>query len=99
MRVFLDRKLLEFHGKINLSEDYAVDFGEVSYPMSPQEERSWLDWKLDKGIMTQRELLLYFNSDMSSEEIDAKLGEVREEKKVNAESIKPQSTFEKLLNV
>ena len=98
-RYEIDRKLLEVHGKINLSEDYAVDFGEVSYPMSPQEERSWLDWKLDKGIMTQRELLLYFNSDMSSEEIDAKLGEVREEKKVNAESIKPQSTFEKLLNV
>ena len=47
--------------------------------MSPQEERNWLDWKRTNGIMTQKELLLYFNPDMSPEELDSKLGEVREE--------------------
>jgi len=80
-----------------LSEDYAVDFGEVSYPMSPQEERAWLDWKLAKGIMTQKELLLYFNPDMTDEELDSKMGEVREEARITAEATQPvQPAFEGL---
>ena len=72
-RYEIDRTILETHGVINLSEDYAVDFGEVSYPMSPQEERAWLDWKLEKGIMSKKDLLLYFNEDMSEEELEKKL--------------------------
>lgn len=96
-RYEIDRRVLEVHGRGSLSEDYAVDFGEVSYPMSPQEERNWLDWKLDHGIMTQKELLLYFNPDMTDEELDKKLGEVREEQKANVEASQPQTpTFEGL---
>tara|TARA_R110002020_G_scaffold454796_3_gene670753 strand:- start:1116 stop:2465 length:1350 start_codon:yes stop_codon:yes gene_type:complete len=97
-RYEIDRAILEAHGIVNLSEDYSVDFGEVSYPMSPQEERAWLDWKLEKGIMTQKDLLLYFNPDMSDFEIEEKLGEVREEIRVSAEATKPESPFQKLLN-
>mgnify|MGYP003632963520 CR=1 FL=1 len=97
-RYEIDRRVLEVHGVANLSEDYAVDFGEVSYPMSPQEERNWLDWKLEKGIMTQKELLLYFNPDMTGTEIESKLNEVREETKANTEALTPESPFQKLLN-
>lgn len=97
-RYEIDRRILEVHGSINLSEDYAVDFGEVSYPMSPKEEREWLDWKLDHGIMTQKELLLYFNPDMTDQEIESKLSEVREEAKTNAEASTPESPFQRLLN-
>lgn len=97
-RYEIDRRILEVHGAINLSEDYAVDFGEVSYPMSPKEEREWLDWKLDHGIMTQKELLLYFNPDMTDQEIESKLAEVREEVKTNAEASTPESPFQRLLN-
>jgi len=99
-RYKIDRLLLDKHNLINLSENYAVDFEEISFPMSPQEERNWLDWKLDKGIMTQKELLLYFNPDMTDEEIQNKLGEVREEKKAESEATAPQRpTFGGLRNL
>tara|TARA_R100001443_G_scaffold17872_3_gene28512 strand:+ start:1479 stop:2846 length:1368 start_codon:yes stop_codon:yes gene_type:complete len=97
-RYEIDRTILETHNVINLSEDYAVDFGEVSYPMSPQEERAWLDWKLDKGIMSKKELLLYFNPDMTDEELEVKLNEVREETKQEAEATQPQTSFQRILN-
>ena len=78
-RYEIDRAILETHNALNLSEDYAVDFGEVSYPMSPQEERAWLDWKMLNGIMSKKDLLLYFNPDMSDPELEEKLGEIQEE--------------------
>ena len=97
-RYEIDRRVLEVHGLMNLSEDYAVDFGEVSYPMSPQEERAWLDWKMANGIMSKKDLLLYFNPDMSDEELQAKLNEVREEVRTEAEATQPTSTFQRILN-
>ena len=66
--------------------------------MSPQEERAWLDWKLDKGIMTQKELHLYFNPDMTDEELDRKMSEVNDEVRKTAEAIKPVSPFQRILN-
>ena len=96
-RYEVDKRILEVHAVINLSEDYAVDFGEVSYPMSPQEERAWLDWKLSKGIMSKKDLLLYFNPDMTEEEIENKLGEVIEETQAEVEATQPkQPAFEGL---
>ena len=89
-RYEIDRKILEVHGLLNLPEDYAVDFGEVSYPMSPQEERAWLDWKIDNGIMSRKDLLLYFNPDMTDEELQSKLDEVREETVAEREATQPQ---------
>ena len=92
-RYEIDQRILEVHNVINLSEDYAVDFGEVSYPMSPQEERAWLDWKISNGIMSQKDLLLYFNPDMSDPELEEKLGEIQEEQA----PLEPQQpTFEGL---
>ena len=85
-RYEIDRKLLEVHGVITLNENYSVDFGEVTFPMSPQEERAWLDWKLAKGIITKRDLLLYFNPDMTDEELEKKLTEVQEEKLMERET-------------
>ena len=78
-RYEIDRTILDTHNALSLSEDYTVDFGEVSYPMSPQEERAWLDWKINNGIMSQKDLLLYFNPDMSDLELEEKLGEIQEE--------------------
>lgn len=89
-RYQIDRTILEIHGVMNLSEDYAIDFGEVSYPMSPQEERAWLDWKMTKGIMSRKDLLLYFNPDMTSEELETKLEEVIEETRAETEATQPQ---------
>jgi len=85
-RYQIDRTILDVHNAMSLSEDYYVDFGEISYPMSIDQELKMLDWKLANGIMTQRDLLLYFNPDMSDEELNAKLGEVQEERTQQAEA-------------
>ena len=96
-RYEVDRTILETHGAMNLSEDYVVDFGEVSYPMSPQEERAWLDWKMANGIMSKKDLLLHFNPDMSDEELQSKLTEVIEETQAEKEATQPQQpTFQGL---
>ena len=58
--------------------------------MSPQEERAWLDWKMAKGIMSKKDLLLYFNPDMTDEELEKKLGEVIEETQAEVEATQPQ---------
>jgi hypothetical protein len=97
-RYKIDRTILETHNAMTLSEDYSVDFGEVSYPMSPQEERAWLDWKLANGIMSHRDLLLYFNPDMNDQQLERKMAEVNRETRMTAEAIKPESEFQKILN-
>ena len=101
-RYQVDRTILEVHGSGSFNENYSVDFGEVTFPMSPQEEREWLDWKMAKGLMTKRDLLLYFNPDMSDEELEAKLSEVKEEKdqevQQEREAQQPVSQLERILN-
>ena len=79
-RFEIDKTILDVHGSLSLGEDLSIDFGEVSYPMSIDQELKMLDWKLQKGVMTKRELLLHFNPDMSDEELEVKMGEVQEEK-------------------
>jgi len=97
-RYKVDRKILEVHNVVNLSEEYSIDFGEVSYPLSPKEEREMLSWKLDNNIISQKDLLLYYNPDMSDEELDKKLSGIREENQQIANSQQPQSTFQRILD-
>jgi len=97
-RYEIDRTILEKHGAMSLGEDLSIDFGEVSYPMSVDQELKMLDWKLANGIMTKKELLLYFNPDMSDEELEMKLGEVQEEKQQEREAQQPVSQIERILN-
>ena len=88
-RFNVDRTILETHGVLNLPEDYYVDFGEVEYPMSVDQELKMLEWKLANGVMTQRDVLQYFNPDMNSAELDEKLGEVKEEQQQDAQAEQP----------
>ena len=87
-RYEIDRVILEKHGVITLPENLSIDFGEVSYPMSVEQELKMLDWKIANGLMTRKELLLYFNPDMSDEELEMKLNEVKEEKTADMEAEK-----------
>tara|TARA_R100000278_G_scaffold93340_1_gene71262 strand:+ start:1978 stop:3336 length:1359 start_codon:yes stop_codon:yes gene_type:complete len=79
-RYKVDRKILEVHNVMNLPEEYHIDFGEVEYPMSVEQELKMLDWKIANNVMTQKDVLQYFNPDMSDSELESKLGEVQEEK-------------------
>ena len=97
-RYEIDRRILEVHNVINLPEEYAVDFAEVSYPLSPKEEREMLSWKLDNNIISQKDLLLFYNPDMSDEELESKMSGIMEENQQVANSQQPQSTFQRILN-
>ena len=96
-RYKIDRRVLEVHNVLNLSEEYSVDFAETNYPMSIDQELKLLDWKLANGVITQKDVLLYFNKDMSDEELEEKLGEIQEEQ-APPEPPQPQSTFQRILN-
>jgi len=99
-RYEIDRTVLAVHIGKMLPENLSLDFGEVKFPLSPSEERAWLDWKMDKGIMTKKELLLYFNPDMSDDELKMKMGELEEEKKAEAPAEAPvQQTATPLLDI
>ena len=101
-RYEIDRTILDIHGALSLSEDLSIDYGEITYPMSIDQELKMLEWKLSKGIMTKRELLLYFNPDMSDEELELKMSEVKDEKdqeiQAEREAQQPVSQIERILN-
>jgi len=78
-RFEIDKTILDVHGSLSLSDDLSIDFGEIAFPLSVEQELKMLDWKRDNGIMSQKDLLLYFNPDMSDEELVMKMGEVQEE--------------------
>ena len=78
-RYAIDRAILETHKVMTLPDEYYVDFGEVEYPMSVEQELKMLEWKMANGVMTKKDVLKYFNPDMSEAELDEKLDEVQEE--------------------
>ncbi len=96
-RYKIDKRILEVHNAMSLPDEYTVDFAETSYPMSTDQELKLLDWKLANGVMTQKDVLLYFNKDMSDAELEEKLGEIQEEQ-APPEPPQPQSTFQRILN-
>ena len=73
-RYEIDKKIIEVHTGKGLSEDYAVDYGEVSYPMSAKEELDLLKAKKDMGIIDQEDIIRHYNPDISDEELQQKLG-------------------------
>ena len=101
-RFEIDKRILEVYNVMTLPDNYHVDYGEVTYPTSVKEELNMPQWKLDNGIMTKRDLLLYFNPDMSDEELQQKLNDVVEEKNQEVEqqrqSQEPISQVERILN-
>ena len=101
-RFEIDKTILDVHGSLSLSEDLSVDFGEIAFPLSVDQELKMLDWKRANGIMSQKDLLLYFNPDMSDEELEMKMGEMQEEKAVGVqqerEAQQPISQVERILN-
>ena len=79
-RYEIDKKIIEIHTNKILSEDYSVDYGEVSYPMSAREELDLLKAKKEMGIIDQEDILRHYNPDISEEELLERLGQIQEER-------------------
>jgi hypothetical protein len=89
-RYEIDRSVIRAHTGKDLGERYSVDFAEIEFPKSPQEERAELDWKLEKGLISREDLFRHFNPDISDEDLKTKLGEVDEAKAVETKVTQPQ---------
>jgi len=48
------------------------------------DEMAWIEFQLRNNLITRKELLLKFNPDMSESELKSKMGELEEEKEVEA---------------
>ena len=83
-RYEVDRRVLEVDANVTLDEEFYVDFPEMSFPLSDLEQLQLLQTKKDMGIITQRELLKTLNPDIDDAELEAKLGEIREEQQPQA---------------
>ncbi len=89
-RYEIDREVWLTHTGQDLGEAYDVDFAEVAFPLTPQEERDQLDWELAKGLKTREDLIRHFNPDIDDAELALKLAEVDESRKVEADAVTPQ---------
>ena len=97
MRYEIDRKILEVHTGRVFDESYAVDFAESKMPLEWNQEKDKLQFMLDNGLMTKRELYKFFNEDITSDELEAKLEEIEEEQIVEQVTEQPQQPQSPLL--
>ena len=89
-RYAVDRVIIETHTGQTFSDELSIDYEEATFPKSWAETKDELLFKLEQGIMTKKELLLYFNPDMTDEDIETRLGQVTEEKAAETEATTPQ---------
>jgi hypothetical protein len=82
--------LIEVHTGRVFDDSYAVDFEESKVPLEWSKEKDKLQFMLDNGIMSKRELFRHFNSDITEEELDMKLGEIQEEIMIEQAEEQPQ---------
>ena len=100
MRYEIDRKILEVHTGRVFDESYAVDFEESKMPLEWPQEKDRLQFLLDNGLISKRDLYKIFNPDITSEELESKLEEIDEERlveEVTEQPQQPQSILDGLL--
>ena len=78
-RYAIDRRMIEVHTGRSFDGSYAVDFEESKMPMEWSKEKDRLQFMMDNNLMTKAELLRYFNSDITDDELQEKLGELEAE--------------------
>ena len=89
MRYAIDRRVIEVHTGKSFDESYAVDFSESDYPEEWNVEKDKLMFMLDQGLIDQKGLMKHFNPDITDEELDMRLEELKPE--VVEEEPTPQS--------
>ena len=100
MRYEIDRKILEVHTGRVFDESYAVDFEESKIPLEWPQEKDKLQFMLDNGLMTKRDLYKFFNPDITEDELESKFEEIDEERlveEVTEQPQQPQSILDGLL--
>ena len=97
-RYEVDREIIRVHTNKDMGENYAVDFAEVEFPQSPQDERTHLEWMMDKGLMSREDLIKHYNPDITEEDLQALMERVDQSKQAEVEAQKPVSPLQRILN-
>ena len=84
-RFEVERAILESNG-IALKDEYSVDFTEPRFPLSAKEERDEWDWLISNGFKSKKDYMRHTNPDASEEQINEMMGEVQEQRNVEAEA-------------
>ena len=90
----MDREIIRVHTNKDMGENYAVDFAEVEFPQSPQDERTHLEWMMDKGLMSREDLIKFYNPDITEEDLQALMERVDQSKQAEAEAQRPETGLE-----
>ena len=90
-RYEIDNIVYQTHTGKSLPEDLTIDYAEAGFPKSVSDEMAWIEFQLRNNLITRKELLLKFNPDMSESELKSKMGELEEEKEVEAPA-QPETT-------
>ena len=93
-RYEVDREIIRVHTNKDMGENYAVDFAEVEFPQSPQDERTHLEWMMDKGLMSREDLIKHYNPDITEEDLQALMERVDQSKQAEAEAQRPETGLE-----
>ena len=93
-RYEVDREIIRVHTNKDMGENYAVDFAEVEFPQSPQDERTHLEWMMDKGLMSREDLIKHYNPDITEEDLQSLMERVDQSKQAEAEAQRPETGLE-----
>ena len=86
----MDREIIRVHTNKDMGENYAVDFAEVEFPQSTQDERTHLEWMMDKGLMSREDLIKHYNPDITEEDLQSLMERVDQSKQAEAEAQRPE---------
>ena len=61
--------------RVELPNNFGIDFNEPEYPMMVQDEIAWNTWLLENNMTTRAKLMLKYNKDLSPEQANQELKE------------------------
>lgn len=78
-RFEVDKRIIEVKTGKSVPDDYAVDYTEQSYPMSPRDEMMYYDWLWKNGLDTKANFLMAKDPDLTHEAAEEKIRQAEEE--------------------
>mgnify|MGYP003655276919 CR=1 FL=1 len=81
----VERQIASYNN-INLPEKFGIDFNEVEYPKTVQDQLAWNDWMLLNNMISPAELYVKYNKDFTIKEAEKK---IEDNKALNGKTEEP----------
>ena len=88
----VEKEIADFNG-ISLPDKFGIDFNEVEYPKTVQDQLAWNDWMLANNMITPAELYVKYNKDFSLKEAEKKIEENKQKNGTEEQETTTQSLF------